>query len=143
MPVNEVPYDTSRSPERQLDDAFHFWRTMQLTFRVPCFLSRESLYCLNLAPARLRNGDYDDETVLYAAPGAAYRANALAFGLDPSDPAGALRMRHLAFGLDAAVRRCRARYDAELACVRELLACDAAAPDLRDPNLSEVSFTNL
>lgn len=108
-----APYTTT-DPVQQIRDAFAFWTLMKVHFRVPRFTSREAFYCLNLAPARLRDGAYDSETVLYAAPGAAYQMNAPAFGLDPRAKDGAIRIRHLAAGLEAAIRRCRARYDAEL-----------------------------
>ena len=137
MPRDGVPY-AETDPTRQLADAFAFWRQMLAAFRVGAPTSREAFYCLNLAPARLKDGRYNDDTVLYAAPGAAYRANAAPFGLDPEDPVGRLRMRDLASGLDAAVRRCRARYDAELGAARDRQMWDDAAPDMRNPDLSEL-----
>lgn len=112
---NGVPYDVTRSPASQIGDAVHFWRTMIQTFRVGAITSRESLYCLNVEPMRLRNGDYDGDTVLYAAPCAAYRANAAVFGLDAKATTGSLRIKDLAAGLTSGVRRCHVKYDTELA----------------------------
>lgn len=113
MPEAGKPYLVV-DPVEQIRDAFAFWRSMATMMRTGPLTSREAFYCLNLAPARLLNGAYDDETVLYAAPSRAYQQNAAAFGLDPHDPACALRIRHLALGLSAAVHRHQARYDAEL-----------------------------
>lgn len=118
MPVAGMPY-AETDPVRQLRDAFAFWRAMVVAFDVGRLSSREALYCLNLAPARLRGGCYDDDTALYAAPSRAYEQNAAAFGLDPRDTRGVIRMRHLAHGLDAAIARCRGRYDAELEATLE------------------------
>jgi hypothetical protein len=95
------------------------------------FKSREAYYCMNLAPARLVGGTYDDDTIIYSAnpddrplndtPSGAstywpqgYRQNAAAFGKDKNDPRGRIRMRDLAVGLDASLARSRKRYDAEL-----------------------------
>jgi len=122
-----VEYPTT-DPVEQLRDAFKFWRLMTFQFRVPAITSRAALYCLNFAPARLQGGAYDDATELYAAPSAAYRMNAAPFGLDPKDPNGVLRMKHLAHGLDTAVRRCRARYDAELEAAAVASVTPPAAP---------------
>lgn len=122
-----VEYPTT-DPVEQVKDAFKFWRLMLFQFRVPSITSREALYCLNFAPARLQGGAYDASTVLYAAPSAAYRMNAAPFGLDPQAATGAIRMRDLAHGLDTAVRRCRARYDAELAAAYVENVTPPAAP---------------
>ena len=108
------PYAVT-DPVRQLQDAFAFWRVMVADMRVDLLRTREAFYCLNLAPARLRFGQYNDDTALYAAPSIAYRENAGPFGLDPYAKDGSLRIRDLAHGLDAAIARCLARYDAELA----------------------------
>lgn len=117
------PYLTT-DPVVQLREGLAFWKAMARDFHVGAFRSRASLYCLNIAPARLRDGAYDDETILYSADPAdkahayywptAYRQNAASFGLNPADPVGKLRMKHLDVGLDAAIARHRARYDAEL-----------------------------
>lgn len=122
-------------PVVQLTDGIRSWCDQATRHKFGGFRSREALYCANLAPARLIGGEADDETILYSANPEdapwnerggrfvktfwpeAYRANAKPFGLDPMDPRGALRMKHLAHGLDAAVRQCRARYDAELSAV--------------------------
>lgn len=109
MPSGGVPYAVT-DPTQQLRDAFAFWRAMMLQFHVDGFTSREAFYCLNLAPARLRNSAYTPETVLYAAPTAAYEANR---NLDPHHT-GRITIAMLAPALDAAVARNRARYDAEL-----------------------------
>jgi len=118
------------APAVQLAEAFRFW----MGSRRAGFRSREALYAANLAPARLI-GAYDADTIIYSANPedeplngrggeftktywpAAYRDNASACGLDPKDPKGRILMRDLAVGLDAAVRRHRARYDAELEMV--------------------------
>ncbi len=113
MPANGVEYAVT-DPIQQMRDAFAFWRAMCGSFHVGEITSREALYCLNLAPARLKGGRYDTETALYEAPSKAYRQNAAPFGLDPNDPVGVIRMRHLAVGLDRYVAKCRPRYDAEL-----------------------------
>lgn len=157
MPANGVEYAVT-DPVRQLNDAFTFWRAMRATLKVGEFRSREALYCLNLAPARLLGGQYDDETILYSANAdderlnqfhgrfertywpIAYQQNAAAFGLDPHDTLGRLRMRDLARGLDAAVARNRSRYDAELAACTQPTTWlgSAEQPDMRDPNASEL-----
>ena len=134
MPRDGVPY-AETDPTRQLADAFAFWRQMLAAFRVGAPTSREAFYTLNLAPARLKNGSYDGETVLYEAPGAAYRANAAPFGLDPGARTGAIHIRHLAHGLDGAVHRCRARYDAELGAALTDIADGAHEPREYTPNV--------
>lgn len=137
MPEAGRPYSVT-DPVEQLRDAFRFWRSMVKMMNVGAVKSREAFYCLNLAPARLKDGNYDDETILYAAPGPSYQQNAEAFGLVKNDPHGALRLRHLAYGLNVAVRRCQARYDDELvAAVPTQWLGTAEQPDMRDPNLSE------
>lgn len=127
MPIDGKPYDVA-DPVKQIEDAFGFWRAMVRGFRAP-LRSREAVYCLNLAPARLRDGQYDDETVLYGAPSMAYKQNAKAFGLDPEDPVGRIRMRNLAHGIDAAIARHRARYDAELAAAYAVNASGGGPPE--------------
>lgn len=126
MPSRGVAYAVA-DPIRQMSDAFTFWRQMSDAFHVTVFRRREAFYCLNLAPARLKNDRYDDETELYSAPSSEYRMNAGPFGLDPKDPGGVLRMRNLAHGLDAAVERCRARYDAECEAAQAVID-DWASP---------------
>lgn len=113
MPVAGKEYDQA-DPVRQIKDAFGFWCAMQTAFKVGKLTTREAFYALNLAPARLKNGSYDNDTVLYAAPAIAYRMNAAPFGLDPNDPVGTLKIQDLASGLDAAVKRCEERFYAEL-----------------------------
>lgn len=131
------------APEVQLVEAFAFWRGQ----RGVGFRTREALYCCNLAPARLRQPCYGDDTIVYSADPddeplnsrgvgwertywpRAYEQNAGPFGLDPKDPRGKLRMRDLAVGLDTYVRRCQARYDAELAAA---LAFEETARAARD-----------
>lgn len=121
------------APEVQIRDAFRSWRSSQVNTQIGPFKTREALYCLNLAPARLAGGEYDDETIIYSADPAdaplnrlggrftltfwptAYRENAAPFGLNPSDSKGKIRMHQLAYGLDKYVAINRARYDAELA----------------------------
>jgi len=124
-------------PITQLTDGISSWVTQAVGGRWT-YRSLEALYCANLAPARLVGGTYDDETVLYSQHPddagtacywpAGYRSNATPFGLDPRDPAGRLRMRHLSVGLDAAVKACRARYDAEVASA---YAANVRTPDVQ------------
>jgi hypothetical protein len=138
MPRDGVPY-AQTDPVRQLRDGIGFWRDMIDTMRTGVILSREAFYCLNLAPARLRHGDYDDDTVIYAAPGDAYRMNAAPFGCDPRAPQGRILMRDLAHGLDRAIVNCRGRYDAELALAREheTLPARDYAPNLQPAAVEE------
>lgn len=133
------PYAVT-DPVRQLNDAFAFWRAMVESMRVGTLTSCAAFYCLNLAPARLRNGAYNDETVLYEAPGASYRQNAAAFGLSPDATSGAIRIKHLEIGLAAAVARNQARYNAELAAATSptVWLGTAGDPDLADPDRSEL-----
>lgn len=102
-------------PVQQINDFFAWTRSRLHVVNSGKLKSRSALYCCNLAPERLRDGRYTDETILYSAPSEAYKQNAAPFGLDAKDPHGALRMKHLAYGLDAAVARHRTRYNAELA----------------------------
>lgn len=115
-------------PRQQLIDYFAFTRGMLDAFKARPIRSREALYCVNLAPARLGGGRYDPDTLLYPVGSSAYRQNARAFGLDPEATAGGLRMKHLAVGLDAAVERCRARYDVEVAAAYAALDDDDPPP---------------
>ena len=93
------------------------------------YKSRSALYCANLAPARLINGAYDDDTILYSAniedkdlPNATYwprafKDNAPAFDveIDPEkNPDQRLRLYHLETGLNKAVIATQKRFDAEL-----------------------------
>jgi hypothetical protein len=164
MPVNGRPYLVS-DPAQQMRDAVAFWSRFSIKFETGTFRSREAFYCLNLAPARLIGGEYHDDTIVYSTNmqdrilnprGArfaqtfwpeAYRQNARAFGLDPLDAHGRIRMRDLAVGLDAGIRRCRARYDAELAAASPpthavWLGEVDHAPDMRDRTLSEVDYAS-
>lgn len=111
------------APEVQIAEACRFWWRMARDLKVEGgFRTCEALYCANLAPARLRGGRYNDETVLYSANDAdkgldsyypaGFLQNHAAFGL-PEDGERRLRMKHLTFGLDSAERRLRARVDAE------------------------------
>lgn len=102
-------------PLKQLTDYFAWTRTRLSTVHAGKLRSRAALYCCNLAPERLRDGRYTDETPLYSAPSQEYQQNAAHFGLKASDPKGVLRLRHLEYGLDAGVARHRDRYNAELA----------------------------
>lgn len=107
------PYDEA-DPIQQLIDYRSFTRQMRDKFAVgKRFESREALYVANLAPARLAHGQTID-TVLYSAPSRAYVMNAKAFGKEPGDPLGVLRLGDMSTGLDAAVKRCQARYNAEV-----------------------------
>lgn len=161
MPRGAVEY-TVTDPVRQINDAFAFWRAFMTQHHIATFKSGNEFYCLNLAPARLIGGLCDESTIIYStnpedqplnAQGdrfsrtywpTAYRDNAAPFGLDPKDPRGRLRMRDLSAGLDAAVKRCQARFGAELA---EAVRLDgptpatwhgtADQPDIRDPALRE------
>jgi hypothetical protein len=122
MPVAGVPY-SEQYPARQLGDAFRFWAGLVTMFNVTHFESREAFYCLNLAPARLKDGLYTASTVLYsekAHPGP-YNANR---NLDPGRT-GAITIGQLGPSLDRAVALCRARYEAELDA---LLALDRPPP---------------
>lgn len=109
-----------RDPVRQLRDAFQFWNAMIYTFRAGVPKSRAAFYCVNLAPARLKDGAYTDETVLYGikkdASGNIVKSSAywMNRGLDV-DGDGAIQMRELEPILVKAVEQNRTRFDAELA----------------------------
>lgn len=62
-------------PVRQMREGFAFWRAQITAFNVGEVRSIEAFYCLNFAPARLKDGKYHDETIIYAGD-ASYRANA-------------------------------------------------------------------
>lgn len=112
----------TKDPVQQLQDYFAWTRDRLASLNAGPLKHRSALYCINLAPERLRDGKYGDETVLYsmrvedgrACYPDAYKQNAASFGLIPTDALGRLQMKHLAVGLDAAVRRHQAKYDAEV-----------------------------
>lgn len=109
-------------PIEQLNEGIERFYNASIGNKFGGYKTREALYCANLAPARLVNGNYNDDTILYTRdvkykgqkcyypPG--YIMNAEPFGLDPDDPEGALRMKHLSIPLDQVYKS--DRYNAEV-----------------------------
>ena len=106
-------------PVLQLHDAFGFWQGMIGTFHVAPIKSRGSFYCINVAPARLRGGMYTPLTTVYDRDihPKAYAENEW---LD-SNHDGVITIGDLETALDTGIKRCRPRYDAELAFAQSLV----------------------
>jgi hypothetical protein len=106
-------------PEGQCRDAFAFWRAMIAQMKTGPIRSSEAFYCLNLLPAVLRGGVYDDETPVTGREGPyafAWSANQRLAPLAPDGKTriSPVRRKHLAVRLDDAQARNRARFEEEL-----------------------------
>lgn len=125
-----IPYAVI-DPVTQMQDAFRFWGNMQKTFNTGKLATRESFYCLNLAPARLANGASSASRVLYSSKHDLHPAEYWLAGYKQNehldaDHKGWITIGDLAPKLDQYVRKCQEKYDLESClaqAIQDVRAC--------------------